>query len=92
MDGLKDIGINLGTTIGKQVLVSELRKKGRKLVEKDTNKTGSDDFGGQTLLAVADAVEAIEFTENPKSLMNIGRAFEAAGKRIQEEAKKAGVQ
>lgn len=84
MDGLKTLGI----TIGKNILVTELRKHGRKLTDQDANTTGKDDVQGRTELALADAVEAIEFTNNPKSLMNIGKALEAAGKNIQAEAAK----
>ena len=85
MDGLKNVAIGFG----KSLLTNELRKQGRKLTDKDANTTGKDDAGGRSLLALADAVDVIEFTDNPVSLINIGKALEAAGKQIQAEASKA---
>ena len=84
MDGIAGVAIS----IGKGVLLKELRKHGRKLTDKDANTTGKDDAGGRSLLAMADALDVIEFTDNPTSLMNIGKALEAAGKQIQAEASK----
>lgn len=86
MSDFKDIGI----TIGKNLLIAELRKQGQKLINQDENKTGKDDAAGRSLLAIASALEAIEFTDNPKSLANIGKALSAAGKTLQIEAKHAG--
>lgn len=89
MSGIKDTLVGIGSTVGKSLLVSELKKQGKKLRDKDANTTGKDDAAGRSLEALADAVDAIEFTDNPKSLNNIGKALEAAGKKLQTEAQNA---
>lgn len=82
MDGM----LGLGITVGKGILVSELKKRGKKQVDKDKNSTGKDDAGGKALLALADAVSTIDITDNPKSLRTIGKAMVAAGLKLQESA------
>jgi hypothetical protein len=78
--------VNIGVTIGKGVIVSELKKRGNKQINLDKNSTGKDDAGGRALLALADAVDTVEFTDNPKALRNIGKAMIAAGNKLMESA------
>lgn len=80
---MSNIG-NLGATIGKSILVSKLRSEGTKKCNQDSNDSGKDDLGGKSLLAMADAIESIEFTDNPIAIRNIGIVLEAVGKRLQE--------
>lgn len=68
----------------------ELKRRGKKLRQKDSNDSGNDDVGGRSLEAIGEAISAIDFggINNPKSLTNIGIALEAAGKKLQLEAGK----
>ena len=74
----------------KALAVSEIKNQGKKLRDKDANNTGGDDAGGRALEAIAEGIDAMDLSgiTNPKSLRNIGKALEAAGKQIQAEAEK----
>ena len=83
--GINNPLITLGLNVGRGIVVEELKKRGNKLIKQDANSTGKDDAAGRALLAIAEAVAALELTDNINSLSNIGKALEAAGRQIQVE-------
>lgn len=69
-------------TMGKSILSGELRKQANKFIAKADKKDVAE---GRALNALADAVDSIDFTSNPTSLNNIGKALVAAGTELQTQ-------
>ena len=67
-----------------------LRTEGKRLKKKDSNSSGSDDAGGRALEAIADGLDAMDFSniDSAKSLRNIGAGLVAVGEKLQEEAER----
>lgn len=75
-------------TLGKAILISEIKDQATKLRKKDANDTGNDDAGARALDALAAGVELIDLTgvTNPKSLKNIGMVLVAVGQKLIDES------